>query len=303
MTVESRSYGLARQHVRRIAAPAPKRHVVALIDDARAYDRLQHAVQDRALLERAPGWTTLLCRLAQLRPAIAVVDLFAALPHTIDFAMRELAVSRDVGHLVLSCRLDVAAVDVIVGLPPCADAVIVPNSQDDAEIRMRVLSHARIERAVAHVRRLLDGRVAPGIAPHFAWCLSSLQKPIDGLLTVDGMARHSGRSRTLLERVFMRDVGSTPKRLIQTVYALVAVALIEDRQRSIAWCAEQLRFSSPGSLCKSIQQSTGKTIAEIREHGGTTSLANLFAERFGEGRQTSALWVDDSESGSCPTGG
>lgn len=270
-----------RDDVRPAAMLAPQRHVVALIKNVRSYERLGNALLGRAPLERVPDWTRLLCRVAEHRFAIVVLDLFADLPHTTDFATRALAVSRDVARLILLCKLDLAAIEAVFRLPPCADGLIVLGVHDDATIRKRVLADVSLENADAHIRRLLEGRVSRAVAPHLSWCLSSLESPGERRLTVDDMARHASKSRTFLDGFFTRNVGSTPRLLIQLVYALVAVALSEDRQRSVARLAEELRFSSAGSLCRSIRQATGVSIAQVREAGGTTFLADLFAQRFG----------------------
>jgi len=93
-------------------------------------------------------------------------------------------------------------------------------------------------------------------------------------------------------------VDQEPRRLIAMVYAMVAVALMDLPGRNTASVAEELGFSSAGTLCKSVRRATGKTFGEIHEAGGIDYLANLFAQRFGGGaaksRQHAALGQVDS---------
>src|SRR6185312_16848173 len=76
-------------------------------------------------------------------------------------------------------------------------------------------------------------------------------------------------------------------RLIAMVHALVAVALMELPGQNTASIAEELGFSSPGTLCDSVKRATGKTLGEIREVGGIDYMANLFEQRFGAGADKS----------------
>jgi len=267
------------------------RFVVALAED-KNYARLTIALQGHASLERAPDWNRLLYWLRRKSSATVVLDLATTLPHTAAFATRALAASPNVGRLVLICTNDAAGIELAYRLPPCADELISPAAHDDIAIRKRVLADLRIENAVHSVFRLLETRastVAAAVGPYVSWCLDNIKAGVDRRLTVDDMAHHADRSRAMLDRTFMRAVGSTPRQLIALVYALVAVALLEQRWRSAAYLAETLKFSSASSLCQSVARTTGRTFGQIREKGGTSYLVDILLERFGNRRGPSAL--------------
>lgn len=264
------------------SAPPSNQRVIALVEDVRAYPRLVHALLGHARVERAENWEALLFAIRRGFASAVVLELFATQPLTPESALRHLLGSRQVARLVLLCHLDARTVETLVRLPrPVADAVIVVGAHDDAAIRSRVLSRAGVRDAVTRLRRLEVGRIAPEIAPCFERCLSHLEREVEQRLSVADLARNAGRTRVHLERVFAQSVKAGPAKMIGLVYALVAIALLELRPRSLARLAEELLFSSPDSLCRSVKRSTGLTLIEISDRGGLMYLLNVFNATFG----------------------
>jgi len=256
--------------------------VVALVDDARAYPTLVRALSGHARVERAEHWEALVLAIGRGLDCSVVLELFATRPLAPESALSYLQESQRVARLVLLCHLDARTVDTLVRLPrPVADAVLVVGAHDDAAIRSRVLSCAGVRDAVTRLRRLEVGRLAPEMAPWFETCLSQLEREIDQRLSVAALARNADRTRVHLERLFAHSVHASPRKLIGLIYALVAVALLELRPRSLSRLAEELQFSSADSLCRSVRRSTGLTFIQISERGGLMYLLNVFNATFG----------------------
>jgi len=262
----------------------PGNQCVAALVDGRAYARLVRALLGHACVERAASWEELLVAIRRGVSSIVVLDLSAPLPLAPEYALRHIWESRRVARLVLLCRLDAPTMERLALLPrPVADALIVPDGHDDAAIRWRVLSRAGVPDAVRLLRRTEIGRIAAEIAPSFERCLWRLGNESEQRLSVADLARNAGRTRVQLERTFAHGAKASPKRLIGLVYALVAVALLELRQRSVACLADELGFSSPDSLRRSVRRFTGLTLAEISNRGGLMHLVNVFNATFGGG--------------------
>lgn len=264
------------------SALASNQRVIALVEDVRAYQHLVHALRGHARVERAENWEALLLAIRRGSASAVVLELFATQAVTPEWALRHLLGYRQVARLVLLCHLDARTVETLVRLPrPVADSVIVVGAHDDASIRSRVLARVGVRDAVARLRRMEVGRIAPKVAPSFERCLSRLEREIDHRLSVADLARNAGWTRVHLERVFAQSVKVSPKKMIGLVYALLAVALLELRPRSLARLAEELQFSSPDALCRSVKRSTGLTLIEISERGGLMYLLNVFNATFG----------------------
>jgi len=252
-----------------------------LTEDGKTYDRLARAIQGNASLVRAPDWESLVTRLPAMSVVTVVLDLAASLPPRVDLAARSLVRRRHIALFVLLYNLVLSEAETSFQLRHVADDFIVPEKQDDATIRRRVLANPGLRHAVNRVRGALHGRISPSIEPYAAWCLTTLENEPGRLLRVKGMVTDARRSRARLDRIFADAKIREPRRLIAMVHTMVAVALMEFPGRNTASVAEELGFSSAGTLCESVKHATGKTLGAIRESGGIDYLANLFEQRFG----------------------
>jgi AraC-like DNA-binding protein len=267
--------------------------IAALIPNPARLFRLRSAIRGRHGIEPCTSWEQVL-ELCETRPVhLAIVDLFATLPMTLD-PIRQL--KRRFPRMSTVAYVDVTSErgrDLFDAGRSGVDALIIANVDDDALNIAAIIERAEA-RGVAGILRTMLEELRPIARDALLLSVTRAHETINP----EDLARRLSLSRRVLAKHLEHAGLPSPQRLITWGRLLVAAHLLEDPERSADNIALALHFPSGSAFRNTCQRYVHATPSEIRKNGGAPwVLTQLQSHDHSADRDDEQLDGDSGERG------